>query len=136
MGVEASPGGASICAVVTVIVTLLQNFDNTPDDLAPASDPKPLGRAPYRTYSCTPTKETVDNLSLISAELKKSVGQLEVEVDWDQYDEFTQNASDCAAKNSFAEAVHLHCKSISHLVATLKSDRDSLRASDSHIDLI
>ena len=128
--------GATIFAVVTVIVTLLQYFDNTPEDIAPVSDPKPLGRAPYRTYSCTPTKEVVDNFSLISAELKKSVGQLEADVDWDQYQEFTNDASDCAAKNSFAEAVHLHCKSISHIVATLKSDRDSLRASDSHIDLI
>ncbi len=128
--------GASICATVTAIVTILQHFDNTAENETPIGNPKPLGRAPYRTYSCTPTKKTVDNFSAISAELKKSVEQLEVNVDWEKHEQLTNEASEYVIKNSFEDAVHFHCKSISHIVAALKSDRDSLRASDSHIDLI
>jgi hypothetical protein len=128
--------GASIGAIVTVIVTILQRFDHPVENTIPTSPPKPLGRAPYRTYSCTPTRETADNFSKISAELQKSIGSLGVEVDWNKYEELTNEAAECALNNAFSDAVHLHCKSISHIVATLKADRDSLRASDSHVDLI
>jgi len=128
--------GACIGAIVTAIVTILQRFDHSAEDAIPTSEPKSLGRAPYRTYSCTPTRETADNFSTISAELQKSIEQRGLEVDWDKYDELTNEAAECVLNNAFSDAVHLHCKSISYIVATLKADRDSLRASDSHVDLI
>mgnify|MGYP006161379017 FL=1 len=128
--------GACIGAIVTAIVTILQRFDHSAEDTIPTSEPKPLGRAPYRTYSCTPTRETADNFSTISAELQKSIEQRGLEVDWNKYEELTNEAAECVLNNAFSDAVHLHCKSISHIVATLKADRDSLRASDSHVDLI
>ncbi|MEC7697136.1 MAG: PP2C family serine/threonine-protein phosphatase [Planctomycetota bacterium] len=127
---------AGIGAVVTAIVTLLQYFDKTPKDRETVNDPKPLGRAPYRTYSCTPSDETVNSFAAISSELRNSAGKLNVEVDWDTFEQLVKSAADFAEKQLFSEAVRMHCKAISHIVASLKSDRESLRASDSHIDLI
>ena len=127
---------AGIGAVVTAIVTLLQYFDKTPKERETVNDPKPLGRAPYRTYSCTPSDETVDSFAAISSELRNSAGKLNVEVDWDTFEQLIKSAAEFAEKQLFPEAVRMHCKAISHIVASLKSDRESLRASDSHIDLI
>ena len=127
---------AGICAVVTAIVTLLQYFDKTPKESEPVVDPKPLGQAPYRTYSCTPSAETVNNFASISSELRISADRLNVEVDWDTFDELIKSAAEHTEKQLYSEAVRMHCKAISHIVASLKSDRDSLRASDSHVDLI
>ena len=127
---------AGIGAVVTSIVTLLQCFDKSPVDGGIVDQPKPMGQAPYRTYSCTPSIETVDHFSAISAELRKNVGRMEVEVDWDSFDDLMNRAAELAQKNSFSHAVRMYCKSISHIIASIKSDRESLRASDSQIDLI
>ena len=127
---------AAMGAVVTAIVTMLQRFDKTPEEIVLKPEPQVLGRAPYRTYSCSATQETVDNFSAISAELRRSAEQLETDVDWVTFDGFVHNANQSALKHAFSDAVYQHCKSISYVVAVLKADKDSLRASDSHVDLI
>ncbi|MDG2206396.1 MAG: protein phosphatase 2C domain-containing protein [Pirellulales bacterium] len=127
---------AGIGAVVTAIVTLLQHFEKSATETVPATAPQPLGRGPYRTYACNPTQETVDNFSGISAELRKSVEQIGTEVDWPKFDEYVGDANLSAQKGEFTDSTYHHCQGISFLVAALKSNKESLLASDSHIDLI
>ena len=127
---------AGIGATVTAIVMLLQHFEKSATEKVPATAPQPLGRGPYRTYACNPTQETVENFSGISAELRKSLEEIGTEVDWQKFDEHVRKADLSARKSDFADSIYHHCRGISFLVAALKSNKESLLASDSQIDLI
>jgi hypothetical protein len=126
----------SIGAIVASIVGLLKKFEPPQETIAIPQPVKLLGRGPYRSYDCTPTRNTAENFSGISEELRKTAEELGTEVDWQTYDIFIEKARDAAHREDFTDSIYQYCRGISFIVVALKSSDQMLRTSDSHVDLI
>jgi protein phosphatase len=79
-----------------------------------------LGRAPYTTCDCRANGELIERLARTVAELREAASDSNWQVDWEQFNAFTQRAQEATSQQQTAQAVREYCHAISFMMNQIR----------------
>ena len=92
------------------------------------------GKAPYRTYTCTPSAESIETLSDIVRQLEDLEDQRDWEFDWQPIHQERWKAHQAIAKADYQAATVAYCSAVRLLMKAIRQTSAD-QPSDSTLDL-
>ena len=112
---------AGVGAVIAATVGILQKFGT--GDGGTILRGRKLGRGPHVRITCPPNADFVQSLDQTGRELRAAAVQGKWEIDFSQFDESCQKASEEAGRGEFAGAIRQFGYAITFMMQELRSQR-------------
>jgi len=107
--------------VLTGIVVLARRY--TAPDTEFRFDGRPLGKGPYTSFNCTPSRHFVERLGKTVSQLREAAAQEKWTVKWHRFDELIMQAAKAAEEPDYNGAVRHYCLALSFIMDQLKHQR-------------
>ncbi len=86
-------------------------------------DGRPLGKGPYTSFNCTPSRHFVDRLGKTVSQLREAAAQEKWTVRWHRFDELIVEAAKAAEEPDLKNAVRHYCLALSFIMDQLRNQR-------------
>lgn len=86
-------------------------------------DGRPLGKGPYTSFNCAPSRHFVDRLGKTVSQLREAATQEKWTVRWQRFDELILAAAKAAEEPDFNAAVRNYCLALSFIMDQLRHQR-------------
>ena len=83
-------------------------------------DGHPLGKGPYTSFNCTPSRHFVERLGKTVSQLREAAAQEKWTVKWHRFDELIIQAAKAAEEPDFNGAVRNYCLALSFIMDQLR----------------
>ncbi|MEA1951573.1 MAG: hypothetical protein U9N87_09320, partial [Planctomycetota bacterium] len=83
-------------------------------------DAQPLGKGPYTSFNCTPSRHFVERLGKTVSQLREAAAQEKWTVRWQRFDELIIEAAKAAEEPDFNAAVRNYCLALSFIMDQLR----------------
>lgn len=104
--------------LITSGVVLARRYMNTDKPTEP--DDQPLGKGPYTTFNCTPSRHFVERLGKTVSQLREAAAKEKWTVRWHRFDELIIQAAKAAEEPDFKNAVRSYCLALSFIMDQLR----------------
>ncbi|MBN2292150.1 MAG: hypothetical protein JXM70_06975, partial [Pirellulales bacterium] len=84
-------------------------------------DGQPLGKGPYTSFNCTPSRHFVERLGKTVAQLREAATQEKWTVRWHRFDELLIEAAKAAEEPDYNAAVRSYCLALSFIMDQLRN---------------
>jgi protein phosphatase len=81
---------------------------------------QPLGKAPYTSINCTPSRHFVERLGKTVSQLREAVTQEKWTLKWHRFDELIVQAAKASDEPDYKEAVRSYCLALSFIMDQLR----------------
>ena len=106
---------ASLGALGVVLASRYAKPDTTSQH-----DGQPLGKGPYTSFNCTPSRHFVERLGKTVSQLREAAAQEKWTVKWHRFDELIVEAAKAAEEPDFKAAVRSYCLALSFIMDQLR----------------
>ncbi len=89
-------------------------------DKASEFDAHPLGKGPYTSFNCTPSRHFVERLGKTVSQVREAAAQEKWTVKWRRFDELLIQAAHAAEEPDFNGAVRNYCLALSFIMDQLR----------------
>jgi len=118
VGEETAAGlTASGCVVVGLLALLRSLISGARSAAVPTGR---LGRGPYTTCDCRASSELIERLSRTVTELREAAADSNWQVDWNQFNAFTERAQEASSQKQTSQAVREYCHAISFMMNQIR----------------
>ncbi len=90
-------------------------------DTTPEFDGQPLGKGPYTSFNCTPSRHFVERLGKTVSQLREAAAQEKWTVRWHRFDELLLEAAKAAEEPDYTAAVRSYCLALSFVMDQLRN---------------
>ena len=94
-------------------------------DKASELDAHPLGKGPYTSFNCTPSRHFVERLGKTVSQVREAAAQEKWTVKWHRFDELLIQAAQAAEEPDFKNAVRNYCLALSFIMDQLRHQSHS-----------